>query len=169
MDFESPVSNVVAFATRLRELMDTEDGNYYMAAAPQCPFPDAANDEMLDGAVDFDIVWVQFYNNFCGLDSFESPGQYNFETWDNWAKNASKNPEVKVLIGAPGSESAAGSGYVDATALSKVIEYTQQFNSFGGVMVWDVSQAYANDGFLDTIKSALGGGALKRTARRFVS
>lgn len=159
---------MVAFATRLRELMDGE-GDYYLTAAPQCPYPDAANDEMLNGAVDFDIVWVQFYNNFCGLDHFgggSDAGAYNFEAWDSWAKNASKNPDVKVMTGAPGSPSAAGSGYVDSSALTEVIEYSKQFDSFGGVMVWDVSQAYTNNpGFLEAIKSALGG-ALKRVMRR---
>ena len=167
LDFEAPVAHMVAFANHLRELMDAADGDHYLTAAPQCPFPDASNDEMLDGAVEFDIVWVQFYNNFCGLPAFSggNPGAYNFETWDNWAKNASKNPDVKIMTGAPASPSAAGSGYVEASALAEIIEYNKQFTSFGGVMLWDVSQAYANPGFLDTIKAALGGG-LKRVMRR---
>lgn len=168
LDFEAPVANMVAFANKLRELMDAADGDYYLTAAPQCPFPDQNNDEMLNGAVDFDIVWVQFYNNFCGLDHFgggSDPGAYNFETWDSWAKNASKNPNVKVMTGAPASQSAAGSGYVDAATLSDIIAYSKQFESFGGVMLWDVSQAYANPGFLDAIRSALSGG-FKRAMRR---
>lgn len=160
LDFESTIANMATFANRLRELMDPI-GDYILTAAPQCPFPDAANGEMLDGAVYFDFVWVQFYNNFCGVNHFgggSNPGEYNFEAWDNWARTASKNPDVKVMIGVPGSPSAAGSGYVDASVLTEIIAYTKQFDSFGGVMVWDVSQAYTNNpGFLGAIKSALGG------------
>ncbi|KAK2758038.1 hypothetical protein FQN54_004444 [Arachnomyces sp. PD_36] len=168
LDFEAPVTNMVAFANRMRELMNEAEGDFYITAAPQCPFPDQNNNEMLNGAVDFDIVWVQFYNNYCGLDAFaggNSPGGYNFETWDNWAKNASSNPNVKVMTGAPAAPSAAGSGYVDASTLAEVIEYSKQFSSFGGVMMWDVSQAYANPGFLDTVKGALSSG-FKRAMRR---
>lgn len=52
------------------------------------------------------------------------------------------NKNVKIYIGAPASPSAAGSGYVDATTLGNIAMTTRsQFSSFGGVMLWDASQA----------------------------
>lgn len=62
---------------------------------------------------------------------------------DNWAKETSPNPSVKVYIGAPAASAAAGSGYVDAATLGQIaIETRNNYSSFGGVMLWDASQAY---------------------------
>ena len=48
-----------------------------------------------------------------------------------------------MYIGAPGASAAANSGYVDASTLASIIDGTQsKYASFGGVMLWDVSQAY---------------------------
>lgn len=62
---------------------------------------------------------------------------------DTWAKTVSPNKNVKIYIGAPASSTAAGSGYVDASTLSSIVQQTRsQYSSFGGVMLWDASQAY---------------------------
>lgn len=42
--------------------------------------------------------------------------------------------------------------------LKPVIEYSKGFSSFGGVMAWDASQAFANKGFLEGVKGALKAG-----------
>ena len=61
---------------------------------------------------------------------------------DIWAKTQSANPDVKVYIGAPASQSAAGSGYVDLSTLANFAAQAQQsYSSFGGVMLWDISLA----------------------------
>ncbi|XXH05374.1 hypothetical protein Hte_011800 [Hypoxylon texense] len=136
-DFESTTQNFVPFASRLRSHMDSDTSKkYYLSAAPQCPYPDAAMNDMLNGAIAF--------NNF------------NFETWDNWAKSTSKNPSVKLLLGVP-ANTGAGGGYLSASALAPVIQYSKQFSSFGGVMMWDMSQLYQNPGFLDSVYGSLAG------------
>ncbi|KAK1773253.1 glycoside hydrolase superfamily [Copromyces sp. CBS 386.78] len=162
-DFEAVANNTVPFATRLRSLMDsataTSGKKFLLSSAPQCPFPDLANNELLRN-VAFDFVSVQFYNNYCGVHTFQfgSPNQdnFNFDTWDNWAKTVSKNNDVKILLGVPGSPSAAGIGYIAGGQLANVIKYAQTFSSFGGVMMWDMTQVWANAGFLDSVASALG-------------
>ncbi|KAJ5108671.1 Glycoside hydrolase superfamily [Penicillium angulare] len=160
-DFEATVSHMAPFANELRALMDKDDSKqYFLTAAPQCPYPDAADKEILNGPVSIDAVWVQFYNNFCGVNNFnkdEKNSKYNFEEWDNWAKTVSKNKDVKVIMGVPADTTAASTGYVPADKLADVIEYSKKFESFGGVMMWDVSQAYANEGFIDSVRKALGG------------
>lgn len=162
-DFETTVSNMPAFGNQLRSLMDQDAAStgksWLLTAAPQCPYPDVADGPMLAGAVSFDAIWVQFYNNYCGVQSFTSgtdtQNNFNFDTWDNWAKTESKNPDVKVFIGIPGAPSAAGSGYVTAAALAPIVSYAKNYSSFGGVMMWDMSQVYANVGFLDSVSSLL--------------
>ncbi|EAW11919.1 putative class III chitinase [Aspergillus clavatus NRRL 1] len=161
LDFESTVSNMPVFANQLRTLYAADPSKqYFLTAAPQCPYPDAADGPMLDGAVAFDAIWIQFYNNYCGLQAFvpgaSSQDQFNYATWDYWAKNVSKNPTVRIFVGAPGSATAAGSGYVPASTLQGIVAYAKGFASFGGVMVWDASQAVANSGFLDGVRAALG-------------
>lgn len=95
--------------------------------------------QMLD-AVPVDFVSVQFYNNYCGAAGFvpgTGGGNYNFATWDQWARGAPVNAgrKVKVLLGLPGSPS-AGNGYVSGETLRQVVEYSRKFESFGGVMIW---------------------------------
>ena len=155
-DFETTVSNTAAFANQLRNLMGA---NFYLTAAPQCPYPDAADNPMLNGTVAMDAVFVQFYNNYCGVQSYvpgsSTQNNFNFDTWDNWAKTVSLNPAVKVFLGIPAGQTAAGSGYEPPATLAPIIDYCKQFSSFGGVMMWDASQAEANNGFLPAVKGDL--------------
>ncbi|KAI0750065.1 glycoside hydrolase [Daedaleopsis nitida] len=125
---------------------------YYFTAAPQCPYPDAYIGAALNAAP-FDAVYVQFYNNYCGLDQ---PSDYNFATWDTWAKTKSANPNVKVYIGAAGSADAAGEGYVNVSTLANYVADAQsKYSSFGGVMIWDADTAYTNGRFDLGIKNAM--------------
>jgi chitinase len=77
------------------------------------------------------------------LTNFANPNAWNFGTWDTWAKTVSPNRNIKIYIGAPASPTAAGSGYISAATLATIIANTSaQYSSFGGVMLWDASQAY---------------------------
>lgn len=62
---------------------------------------------------------------------------------DNWARVTSPNKNVKVYIGAPASSTASGSGFVAIDTLKSIsVQMRKSFPSFGGVMLWDASQAY---------------------------
>ncbi|KAK7965193.1 carbohydrate-binding module family 1 protein [Apiospora saccharicola] len=167
-DLESPTRNMVPFAQRLRELMDAAPNSkrYYLSAAPQCPFPDVADGEMLAGQVGFDFVMVQFYNNYCGVQSFvaSAASAFNLAAWDAWARGntsdgsrGSKNPDVKILLGVPASRAAASTGFLEPALLKPVVEYAATFSSFGGVMMWDMSHLYSSaaGSFLDDVHGAL--------------
>ncbi|KAI8319943.1 glycoside hydrolase, partial [Martensiomyces pterosporus] len=145
-----------AFINQLRSHYASDPSKkYYIAAAPQCPFPDAYLGSTLNSAW-FDMVFVQFYNNYCGLNAY--PGWFNFGDWDNWAKNNAVNKNTKVFIGAPGSPSAASSGYVDGATLGNIFSAVRSnYTSLGGVMTWDVSQARTS-GLASTIRSFLNSG-----------
>ncbi|OBZ72105.1 Chitinase 2 [Grifola frondosa] len=144
-----------SFVNQLRTLASGANKQYYVTAAPQCPYPDAYLGTVLN-EVGFDAVYVQFYNNYCQLTSFSNANDWDFSDWDNWAKTVAINKDVKIYIGAPASSSAAGSGYVDVNTLANIALTTRsQYSSFGGVMLWDASQAYANDRFDAAIKSAI--------------
>lgn len=66
------------------------------------------------------MVFIQFYNKFCGVVDFAS-GNYNFDTWNAWAKGTSANPGVKLFIGVP-ANTGAGGGYVSAAGVVPISE-----------------------------------------------
>ncbi|KAF8920149.1 glycoside hydrolase superfamily [Mucidula mucida] len=149
----------VAFVNKIRSLSASASKAYYITAAPQCVFPDAYLGSVIS-AVGFDAIYVQFYNNWCGLQNYANDNAWNFGTWDNWAKTSSPNANVKIYIGAPASSTAANTGYVDAGTLSTIAQETRsKYSSFGGVMFWDASQAYANGRIDTTLKNALANGS----------
>ncbi|KAJ2928915.1 hypothetical protein H1R20_g8190, partial [Candolleomyces eurysporus] len=137
LDIEGGTSNYYAtFVDRIRSLGQASGRKYYFTAAPQCVYPDAALGAVLNAAV-FDASW-------------------NFGLWDYWARSVSRSKTTKVYIGAPASSSAAGGGYVDISTLSRIAtQMRKSFPSFGGVMLWDASQAYANNRYDRAIKNAL--------------
>ncbi|KAF9474305.1 class III chitinase [Pholiota conissans] len=149
------------FVNKIRSLSSGASKKYFVTAAPQCVFPDAALGSVLDSA-NFDAVYGKrldrpiFYNNYCGLQAFGQANNWNFGIWDSWARTTSPNPNVKVYIGAPASSSAAGSGYVPIATLSNIaVQMRKSFPSFGGIMLWDASQAHANNRYDLAIKNAL--------------
>ncbi|KAJ3917888.1 glycoside hydrolase [Lentinula edodes] len=132
-------ANFAAFVTRIRTLAEGASKAYYITGAPQCPW---------------------FYNNYCEVSNYNVAGDWDFSSWDNWAKTTSPNPDVKIYIGAPASSTAATNGYADASALSTILQATKAtYSSFGGAMLWDISQAYANGRFDQAVKTALLGGS----------
>ena len=78
-------------------------------------------------------------------DSTPNSQQFDFAVWDEWARTASPNPDVKIFIGAPGSATAAGQGFVDIGRLQQYAMNAQAtYDTFGGVMLWDASDAYGS-------------------------
>ncbi|KAF5377574.1 hypothetical protein D9615_005148 [Tricholomella constricta] len=160
------------FVNKIRSLASGAGKKYYVTAAPQCVFPDGALGAVLNAA-NFDAVYGGLH--FCilittymisRLASQQSSSittlvasnhlNWNYGIWDNWARVTSPNKNVKIYIGAPASSSAAGSGYVSIATLKNIAgEMRKSFPSFGGVMLWDASQAYANNRYDLAIKNAL--------------
>lgn len=134
----------------LRALIVVSGRSDIITAAPQCPL-EAKWQTMtyLLQNVQFDRLWIQFYNNeLCGLlnaDGTPNPG-FNYADWETYLANTpSKN--AKLHIGLPGSPSAAGSGYVDASVASTYLCKYGDYSMFGGVMVWD--QWFASQNTVD--------------------
>ncbi|XP_044972982.1 acidic endochitinase-like [Hordeum vulgare subsp. vulgare] len=130
-----------------------EHKKVYLAAAPQCPFPDASLGG-LGGALGtglFDYVWVQFYNN--------PPCQYTTDSgvgnlaraWEQWTAI----PARQVFLGLPAALEAAGTGFVETTDLvSKVLPVVKKSKKYGGIMLW--SRFYdGKTGYSDKVKPSL--------------
>lgn len=127
-----------ALSTKLRELFN--GGDYYISAAPQCVFPDAnVGDALANSYIDF--AFVQFYNNPCGVDRGSG---FNWDTWKDYATNISPNKNIKIYLGIPASSTAAGSGYSSVADISTILSNIGSDANFGGVMMWDASQAFGN-------------------------
>ncbi|KAH8163597.1 hypothetical protein CIB48_g4647 [Xylaria polymorpha] len=142
-DFESSTQNFVPFAQQLRSLMDADSSKkYYLSAAPQCVYPDAAMNDMLNGAVSFDWINIQFYNNWCGVINFSNTNAWNFNVWDDWAHNTSKNPNVKRPLLARWQrrrqhyDDDSGQHHDDDTRYDDVDDYGHHHNNHA-TSVWD--------------------------------
>ncbi|KAG0223538.1 Chitinase 1 [Actinomortierella wolfii] len=140
LDLESGTNKgYAAFVQALRAKFASSSKPFYITAAPQCPYPDHALQASLNAAW-FDLVWVQFYNNYCGTQSFGT-GNFNFDQWNTWATTVSLNKNVRILLGVPGGPGAAGSGIVNAAQLTKILDGVKSYSNFGGVMMWDAGVA----------------------------
>lgn len=155
------------FVDRLREHFDGASKPYYISAAPQCVLPDAyLNTVITHAKVDF--LFVQFYNNYCGMQAWTSGNgnpTFNYDKWDALVKD-SPNPNAKIFLGTLASQSAGGSGFVPLDTVVQAASYLQQnYQSFGGVMMWDASQAWSNVdsatglNFAAGVKAGLTGGS----------
>ncbi|XP_061342002.1 acidic endochitinase-like [Gastrolobium bilobum] len=116
----------------------------YLAAAPQCPFPDAHLDSAIKTGL-FDYVWVQFYNN--AQCQYTSGNTNNLiSAWNQWTSSQAK----QVFLGVPASQAAAPSGgFIPADVLtSQVLPAIKGSPKYGGVMIWDryndVQNGYSN-------------------------
>lgn len=156
------------FIAQLRTLYASQSAKtYYISGAPQCVYPDASLKDALADSY-FDFLFIQFYNNWCGVYQYGSiSGAFNYDVWDTWAKSTSQNPNVKLYLGVAAATGAAnsGTGYVAPSLMIEAAQglQAQYPTSFGGVMMWDASQAYANIpsgytiNYAQIAKQALGG------------
>ena len=131
------------FLNKLKNQYFKFDSKYLIAAAPQCFFPDRALQLTMESAW-VDMIFIQFYNNWCGLHNYENKNAWNYLEWSAWAKTKAFNKNVKLYLGAPASKTAAGFGYVDIEKLKIIIKDLMSSRNFGGVMMWDASQAENN-------------------------
>ncbi|XP_052171183.1 acidic endochitinase-like [Diospyros lotus] len=113
----------------------------YLAAAPQCPFPD----KWLNGALNtglFNYVQVQFYNNPSCQYSGNADNLKN--SWNQWTSIQAE----QVFLGLPAAPAAAGSGYIPPDVLvSDVLPTIKSSPKYGGVMLWnrfyDIQNGYS--------------------------
>ncbi|MCJ1299057.1 hypothetical protein MMC08_001848 [Hypocenomyce scalaris] len=140
------------FATSLRSQFSGDSSKtYYISAAPQCPIPDASIP--LQAMQQADFVWVQFYNNGdCNVG--QSGFSASFSAWSSDLSAAGKGP--KLYIGAP-AWSGGGTGYLPPSEMASVIQGAKALgeSNFGGVMLWDGSEAQVNGEYQQGVKSAL--------------
>ena len=81
----------------------SQQNKVYLAAAPQCPFPDTHLDTDIKTSL-FDHVWVQFYNNR----DCQYAGNANnlLNSWKTWTTVQAK----QVFLGVPSAPEAAENG-----------------------------------------------------------
>nr|ADF47473.1 class III chitinase [Rhododendron irroratum]ADF47474.1 class III chitinase [Rhododendron irroratum] len=148
-DIEAGEPHYAALARRLSER--SQGGKkVYLAAAPQCPFPD----EKLNGALStglFDYVWIQFYNNPQCEYNTNNPNTFK-DSWTRWLQSI---PAQKFFVGLPASKAAAGNGYIPKEVLiSQVLPFVKSSSKYGGIMLWDRFNDLKS-GYSDAVKGSV--------------
>ncbi|KAK5164523.1 Chitinase 2 [Saxophila tyrrhenica] len=120
--------------------------SYYISGAPQCPIPDSHLSDVLASAW-FDFFHIQFYNTpqcsaRAAIQNANGNGK-NDISYDTWTTQKSKNPNVKMTIGLPGSKTAAidPSYYLTPAEAQKLVTRFYSNKKFGGIMVWEATAA----------------------------
>lgn len=139
----------------LRQLFKTQypPRQYLVTAAPQCPdldyYPKNAAYNILHPAPKYDaypdMVFVQFYNNYCAASNHQNrkTTNFNFDVWDQWSQQRTKG-RTKIYLGLLGKENHMDTGYVGYEKLTVILDDIRRHKNFGGVMLWDAGYAYAN-------------------------
>ena len=139
----------------LRQLFKTQypKREYLITAAPQCPdldyYQKNAAFNILHPAPMYDaypdMVFVQFYNNYCSASNHQSKRvtKFNFDVWDKWSREKTKG-RTKVYLGLLGKQSRHDEGYVNYEKMTLILDDIRRKKSFGGVMFWDAHYAYTN-------------------------
>ncbi|RYO85571.1 hypothetical protein DL766_005868 [Monosporascus sp. MC13-8B] len=144
-DIETKFANqqpYVKMVERLRERIDASGEKMILTAAPQCPLADQwFQMKTIITQARFDKIWIQFYNNQ-GCEAKNNIG-FNFEAWASFLQTTN-NKDAEIFIGLPGSQSAAGSGYINRKRAKEVICEAKKRKAFGGVMLWDAYLASKN-------------------------
>lgn len=125
----------VEFADQMKEYFDDDNNtkDYYLAAAPQCPYPDKSLSEVLNES-HIDFAFIQFYNNECA-----SSKSFNWDTWENFAANTAPNKNIRLFMGLPATSSI--NGYLTPAALRTRMKLIKDSPYFGGISIWDASYA----------------------------
>jgi len=148
IDFDIELGSTQHYDELARSLNGfSQQKKVYLAAAPQCPSPDAHLDAAIKTGL-FDYVWVQFYNN---RDCQYSGNANNLlNSWKTWTTVQAK----QVFLGLPAATAAAPSGgFIPADVLkSQVLPSIKTSPKYGGVMIWNKN---FDNGYSASIKSAV--------------
>ncbi|CAO3619366.1 unnamed protein product [Cunninghamella echinulata] len=140
---------------QLRQLYKTNPRKKFLiTAAPQCPnldyYKNNAMYNLLHPSPDYDaypdLVFVQFYNNYCSASKYTSQSNkqadFNFEQWHAWAEKNTK--DTQIYLGLLGKNNKGDTGFIPFERLTGLLDDIHGKKRFGGVMIWDATLAYSN-------------------------
>ncbi|EFJ11327.1 hypothetical protein SELMODRAFT_126203 [Selaginella moellendorffii] len=140
VDFDIERGAVPQLYVDLARALRGFDGSMILAAAPQCPIPDANLGSTIQVSGLFNYIFVQFYNNpSCQFDG--SSASNILSSWNSWVSDSVTPSSARVFMGLPASSSAAQSGgfMPSSTLISQVLPTIRSSPKYGGVMLYAVS------------------------------
>jgi chitinase len=147
----------IACITRLRShFAENPAKKYFITGAPQCSLPEANMGNMIQAA-QFDILWIQFYDNpTCSARAWananadyavskqEVASGFNYNEWKSIV-NSGASAGAQMYIGLEaqiaGCTAATYGDYINATEANNLISAYQTDSAFGGVMIWEATLA----------------------------
>ena len=144
-------SGYAAMITQFKNVLFPQDTSkaYYISGAPQCVIPDSHLSDVLASAW-FDFFAIQFYNTpscsaRAAINKASGKGSSDI-SYATWTSQSSKNPNVKMSIGLPGSTTAAidPSYYLQPSEAQTLVKRFWANKKFGGIMVWEATAGQNN-------------------------
>ncbi|KAH7386321.1 putative chitinase 3 precursor [Cadophora sp. MPI-SDFR-AT-0126] len=133
----------------LRGYFPSDSSNtYYISGAPQCPLPEGNMGHSMMEA-QYDYLWIQFYNNYCGAadlvkNSSQNPdgaGSFNFADWPGYLANGA-SANAKLHVGLPGDKAEAGDYfYIPSNSLPTVLANSEGVKGYNGFMIYDAGDS----------------------------
>ena len=117
---------------------------YYISGAPQCVVPDQHFSGVVENAW-FDFLFIQYYNTAaCSARQAITSG--TFKGYNDWTSVKSKNNDIKLFVGLPGSTAASSNAsyYLQPSEVKTLISKVYSNTRFGGIMVWEATYAANN-------------------------
>lgn len=132
--------------------------DYLISGAPQCPFPEGNMGDTI-AAVQFDILWIQFYNSYangCSARQYITSGlasNFNLDhrttqaqKYGDWvstlAKGQSNQTKIYLgLLGGPTGSSGQPNDFLTPAEAKLLIDAYRGVKNFGGVMLWEATAA----------------------------
>ncbi|XP_015878159.1 acidic endochitinase-like [Ziziphus jujuba] len=130
IDFDIEAGSGQFWDELARSLNGHTERKVYLAAAPQCPFPD----DNLKGAIQtglFDYIWVQFYNN--GQCQYGGDTNKLLSSWNQWTAS----PTQQLFMGLPAAPEAAPGFIPSDVLISQVLPTIKSSPKYGGIMLWN--------------------------------
>ncbi|KAH6671910.1 glycoside hydrolase superfamily [Halenospora varia] len=171
----------IALINQLRLRFKESSKPRLITGAPQCFLPEANMGAMIQAA-QFDILWIQFYNNpSCSARTWANNNanyaktgveypieSFNYDTWVNTILPGGNSSAAKIYIGLEAmprsglcTPADVGTNYVNGSEVKNLISAYQKRPHFGGVMLWDATFAINNPcecgPYYDVVKTALNG------------
>lgn len=143
-------ANIPLLTQKLAVYFKRGDRRYFVTASPTCDQHTLEFQHLLE-KTHLDAVFIRFFANWCGVQSYQHPRIWNWRSWEAWATTVAFNRDVKLFLGITATP--ASQDYLPPEKLRQIVYQLRLSPHFGGVALW--GSAHADHGYRNHVASFL--------------